>query len=771
MNKNEKNLVIVESPAKAKTIGKILGNNYQIESSIGHVRDLPVNKIGVNTRKNFEAEYEISKGKEKVVKKLLEAVKESDFVYLATDPDREGEAIAWHLEQVLNLSKKKSSRVKFNEITSTAIKEAFQNAGEINQDKVDAQQARRILDRLVGYKVSPLIRRKIGGRSAGRVQSVAVRLICEREAEINAFQQEEYWSFLGQIEKSSKNFNAQLISFEKKKIVSPDKEKDNNICIRNLETADKIKQKINPPKQLIVSSVQEKALSRKPNNPFITSTLQRAAASLYGFGVKKTMQIAQQLYEGIDIYKNNSPVGLITYMRTDSIRISEKAQEEAEEYIKNRFGAEYCGDVSEKSQKTNKKNVQDAHEAIRPTYIDKAPEELKNILNSDQYRLYKLIWERFLASQMAPANIKKITVEFEDLEKIALFRASSQKIIFAGFMELNRERDDDEEAQEEGMQKSLPTMQKGDEVLLKDLKTKQHFTEPPPRYNEASLVKTLEELGIGRPSTYATIISTILDREYVQKNENKNLEPTKLGIDVNKALCENFGNIFESKFTAEMESKLDEIEKANLNWKEMLKEFYEPFKGILKEAQDKMESLSVETDYECPTCKAKMLLKSGFYGPFLACSKYPDCKTTLNLTKDGKPIPEDRPSGKPCPKCSTEMNITYGRFGDYLLCPNEECKHKMPIIKSLGIPCPKEGCKGEIIEKKSRFGKMFYGCTEWSNTKCDAVFWNKPIDEKCPKCNSMLTYKNLKRGDKIVCPVKDCGYERLASPEDIAKYK
>ena len=758
----------MESPAKAKTIGKILGPEYLIESSVGHIRDLPVRKIGVNTRKNFEPIYEIMPGKEKVVEKLQKYAAKSDFVFLATDPDREGEAIAWHLSEILDVPPKNIARVQFNEITAEAVKNAFSHPSDINGERVSAQQARRILDRLVGYKISPLIRRKIGGRSAGRVQSVAVRLICDRESEIEAFQEEEFWSFEGNAQKGQAKFPLQLISWEGKRIVNPDKLTEKNLCVQSTEDANNIVKQISPPKEIEVSSVTERAITKKPSLPFVTSTLQRSAASVYGFGVKKTMQIAQQLYEGVDIYKNGSPVGLITYMRTDSTRVSDSAVEAASEFITEKFGEEYLGPKQGATKK--KQGSQDAHEAVRPTYVDKTPNELKGILSSDQYKLYKLVWERFVASQMAPANYKRMTLEFKDLEAPAKYRTSSQKLVFAGYIAVWQSQSEDVDDDEKVGEDKLPDLAKEDRVKLLDILPKQHFTEPPPRFNEASLVKTLEELGIGRPSTYAATISTIQDREYVNKTESKNLIPTKLGQDVNKVLLEHFPDIVDTDFTASMESKLDEIEKANLDWKAMLKDFYDPFKVVLKEAQEKIAAISVPTDYDCTECSAKMVMKNSFYGPFLACSNYPECKGTQKLTKEGKPVPPPRPSGKNCSKCSTEMNITYGRYGEYLQCPVEECNHRMPIFKTTGIDCYKEGCAGEIVEKKSRFGKIFFGCSEYSNTKCDAVFWNKPIQEDCPDCKSMLTYKNLKRGDKIACPVKECGYARLATEDEIKKY-
>ncbi len=770
-SKESKNtaLVIVESPAKAKTIGKILGSGYRIESSVGHIRDLPVKGIGVNTRKKFEPTYEIMPGKEKVVEKLQKAAKESNFVYLATDPDREGEAIAWHLSCILDVPKKSYSRVQFNEITEAAVKEAFDHAGKINDNRVSAQLARRILDRLVGYKVSPLIQRKVGGRSAGRVQSVAVRLICEREEEIEAFIPEEYWTFDADLKKGKTQFKANLVLWQSKRIVAPDKaDKEKNLCVGSKEQADEVIKSVNPPAEVTVSALNERTVTKQSSPPFITSTLQRAAASMYGFGVKKTMQIAQQLYEGIELDKSGTPTGLITYMRTDSTRVSEKAQTEAEAFIKEKYGESYI--PKEKKQYSKGKSAQDAHEAIRPSYVDKTPDSIKNGLTPDQYKLYKLIWQRFMASQMSPAQILRSSVEFENVNGEAHFKASASKVIFPGYQAVFANTEDVEVDEYSEDIETLPELKKGEKVQLQKFNPKQHFTEPPPRFNEASLVKTLEELGIGRPSTYASTITTIVDRKYVERNESKALLPTQLGRDVNRVLTEHFGQIFETKFTAEMEAKLDEIEHENLDWQTMLSNFYSPFKETLKEAQQKIEAQQIPTDIPCPTCSAMMNIKMGRFGQFLGCSNYPTCSTTLKLTKEGKPVPPDRESDKACPKCESTMKITYGRYGDYLLCPNEECAHKMPILKSLNIKCPKDGCKGEIVEKKSRFGKVFFGCSEWSNTACDAVFWNKPIGEHCPQCSSLLTYKNLKRGDKVACPSKECGYERLATDEDKQKY-
>ncbi len=758
----KKSLVIVESPSKAKTISKILGSDYIIESSVGHIRDLPPHKIGVNTRKDFEPVYEILPGKDKLVAKLREAAGKSSFVYLATDPDREGEAIAWHLSEILkeDIPAKNMTRVMFNEITDKAVREAFKHPRPIDINRVAAQQARRVLDRLVGYKVSPLIQRRLGGRSAGRVQSVAVRLICEREEEIEAFQPEEYWTFAGELHKGKSSFKANLFTWQGKRIVNPDKAdgKKNN-CIRGSVEAQKLIEAFKPTQTLPVSSVQEKSITRNPSAPFITSTLQRTAASRYGFGVKKTMQVAQQLYEGIDIKSAGGTVGLITYMRTDSTRISDDAIEMAEEYIKKQFGEEYL--PKERRQFSKKKSAQDAHEAIRPSYADKTPEKLKNDLSSDQYKLYKLIWERFLASQMASAKVNRITVEIHQAANDATLRASADKIAFPGYLAAFHGTDSDEDKDhDDDSVESLPVMKEGDKLELRAFIPNQHFTEPPPRFSEASLVKTLEELGIGRPSTYAAVIGTIQDRKYVSKLESKSLSPTKLGRDVNRILVENFGQYFESSYTALMESQLDEVERATKQWKVMIADFYTPFKAVLKEAEQNVGYHQTPTDVVCPKegCGGMMMIKPGRFGPFMGCENYPTCTSTMKLDKDLKPLPPPAPTEVDCPKCNTKLNTAHGKYGEYLLCPNPDCAHKIALQKSTGIACPKEGCKGEIVEKKSRFGKLFYGCNEWSNTACDAVFWALPMNKQCPECKSLLVHKKLKKGDKLACSSKTCAY-------------
>jgi len=753
---NQYSLVIVESPAKAKTIKKILGAKYKIESSVGHIRDLPKKKIGVNVRKDFEATYEIIEGKEKVASKLIKLSKEAEFVYLATDPDREGEAIAWHLSCILKIPKKKIFRVRFNEITKKVVQSAIENKEKINQSKVEAQQARRILDRIVGYRVSPLIIRRIGGRSAGRVQSVAVRLIVEKEDLIQSFIPEEYWVFSGDFISNKKSFSADLFEWKKKKLATPLKfQKDKNLVIRNKKQAEEISSYARTLKELEVSSVSEKTSSKKPSPPFITSTLQRNVASVLGFGVKKTMQVAQQLYEGIELEQKGSPVGLITYMRTDSTRISEEAKKQASDYINSNFGKEYL------PQKVNtyaqKKSAQDAHEAIRPTSVERSPEIISKFLNKDQLRLYRLIWQRFLASQMSEAKITRKTVEIIDQSQYLAFRTSSSKVTFLGYQKVYLEAE-----KEHDQSFNLPDLKKSEKLKLLKFNSKQKFTEPPARYNEASLVKTLEELGIGRPSTYASIISTIIDRKYVEKTESKSLSPTKLGKKVNQVLIEYFNSLFQASFTAKMEEKLDEIEKSKLDWKLMLKDFYLPFRDTLKQAQKEIESVQIPTEIDCPRegCSGSMVFKTGRFGPFLSCSNYPDCDQTMRLDSEGEVIPPPQKTETDCPKCGAKMFLKKGRYGEFLACLEKECSYKMPIVKSTGVKCPRDNCKGEIVEKKSKKNRIFYGCSEWSKTSCDVVFWNKPIQEKCPKCSSILLEKTLKKEFKITCSNSECDFER-----------
>ncbi|MEI7475001.1 MAG: type I DNA topoisomerase [bacterium] len=740
-SKDQKCLVIVESPAKAKTIKKILGENFQIKASVGHIRDLPAKGIGVNIKNNFEPVYEVMADKKKIADELNALAKDSDLIYLAPDPDREGEAIAWHIASILDVPSESMQRIEFNEITKTAILEAIKKPRDIDINRVNAQQARRVLDRLVGYKISPLLWQKVGkGLSAGRVQSVAVRLICEREAEIDAFITEEYWTIHADFAKakSQNSFRGELTKYKNEKIE-----------VTGVEQADKI---VNTLTQegvdFKIAKVSTRDTQRKPQPPFITSSLQREASNKLGYAVKKTMQVAQKLYEGIDI-ANGEIVGLITYMRTDSTRISAEAQDAAKAYIINHYGKNYYPSTPRVYAKKGK-NTQDAHEAIRPTYVEKSPESVKKYLTSEQYRLYKLIWDRFVASQMESATVKTVAAEItaEDYT----FRASSSKITFDGFLIVYDDREEEEKTS------PIPDLEKGDTVKLKAIDPKQHFTQPPPRYSEASLVKALEELGIGRPSTYAPTIGTIQDRGYVIKAE-KSLAPTQLGKTVNDVMVKHFTDIVDVHFTAGMETKLDDIAENGTQWQNVIGEFYQPFNETLKKAKTEMEKVEILTEHVCTECGKQMALKTSRFGKqFLGCSGYPDCKSIMPLTKDNKPVPEDRPAEENCDKCGSSMVIKYGPYGDYLSCTNEECKTKKSFTQKTGVTCPAQDCKGELVQRKSRYGKVFYGCNQYPT--CTFALWNEPAGENCPECSQPLVKKFLKKGNKIACSNKECKYER-----------
>ena len=775
--KSGKSLVIVESPGKVKTISKFLGKDYVVKASIGHVRDLPGKGLGIDIKNNFEPIYEVLEAKAKVVKELKDLAKKVDKIYLAPDPDREGEAIAWHLSEILG-KPDKTVRIECNEITKDAVKNAIKRPRKINKVLVAAQQARRILDRLMGYKISPLLWRKVGGKSAGRVQSVALRLVIEREKEINAFVREEYWSIHAELKKDKILFIANLYKWNGKTIISPkNKETKTTLILKNKEIVDKITHELQN-KDFIVSDIETKQTNKNPFPPFITSTLQRAGANTLGFSVKKVMKIAQELYEGIEVGEEG-PIGLITYMRTDSTRISKEAQDETKEYVIETFGDEYYPSEP-RIFKSKKKHVQDAHEAIRPTSILRNPSSIKKHLSSDQYRVYKLIWERFLASQMASTKLLTTTVEIEAGKGI--LRANATKIMFEGFLkafepsdEVVEEEEKDNEQEDNEMLgevlSTLPSLEVKDKVALNNLDPKQHFTEPPSRYNEASLVKKLEELGIGRPSTYASTISTILDRKYVHKLDKKALSPTKLGEVVTELLVNHFPRYVDYDFTAQMESNLDEVEEAKQKWNTMIANFYEGFSETLKKAQKDLQTVEIKSEHNCPKCGKIMLLKGGRFGPFLGCSDYPECKTVLNLSKDGVPVPKERESDEICPKCKAKMVIKHGPYGEYLQCTDDICKHRMTLIKSVGIKCPKKPCEGEIIEKKSRYGKFFYGCSMWSTTKCNSVFWARPIPLNCPDCNSLLTIKETTKSTYLACSnTKECKYKREPSEEELSQY-
>lgn len=737
--KEGKALVIVESPAKSKTIKKILGDNYTIEASFGHIRDFPKNVLGFDVAKNFEPSFVVIPEKKKVVDKLNEIAKKCAKVYLASDPDREGEAIAWHVRQVLKVNDDKIQRIEFNEITPKAVKHAVENPREIDLDRVKAQQTRQILDRLVGYKISPVLWEKLRNNhlSAGRVQSVALRMICEREDEIEAFKPVEYWTISAELEKEKATFDAELQKYLDKKIE-----------LKNEEDSNKVVAYLNDKStEFVVDKISKRETTRKPSPPFITSTLQREASSKLGYGVAKTMQIAQKLYEGIELGSDGA-VGLITYMRTDSVRISEDAQVAVKEFIVENYGEKYYPEKPNDYVKAGKKNVQDAHEAIRPSYPSRTPQSLKSYLTSEQYRLYKLIWDRFMSSQMQNASIANTSIDIKAGDYT--FKAGTSSIIFDGFLKLYSE--DDDEAK-----KSIPEMKKGDILKCKKINPKQHFTQPPPRYSEASLVKALEEHGIGRPSTYAPIITKIQTKGYVEKIE-KALAPTLLGRTVSKQLVEHFKDVMDYDFTAGMENKLDEIAEKKAKWDKVLKDFYEPFVKIVADAKQNMERINIESDIKCPNCGKPMVVRTSRFGSqFLGCSGYPECKTMmpLNATQESAQQ-EPEVCEEKCEKCGSDMIYKVGPYGKYMECTNADCKNRKRVVISTGVKCPK--CGGEIVQRKSKYGKIFYGCNKYPD--CDFVLWNEPTGDVCPDCGSLLVKKVLKKGTFVECSSKTCKYSK-----------
>ncbi len=737
--KKENILVIVESPAKSKTIRKILGSSYEIEASYGHIRDFPPKVLGFDVQNNFTPSFEVIPEKKSVVKKLNDLAQKADKVLLASDPDREGEAIAWHVRQVINVPDSKVFRIEFNEITPKAVTYAVEHSRQIDMSRVKAQQTRQILDRLVGYKISPVLWEKMRNYhlSAGRVQSVALRMICEREDEIKAFTPVEYWTITADLLKDKSKFSAELAKYKNKK---PE--------IKNEAEANKIVEYLKDKSRVFdVEKITTRNTTRKPSAPFITSTLQREASSKLGYGVSKTMQIAQKLYEGIDI-GSDGPVGLITYMRTDSVRISDDAQSAAKEFITANYGDKYYPKTPNNYVKKSK-NVQDAHEAIRPSYIDKTPESIKSYLTNEQYQLYKLIWSKFVASQMENAAVKNTTVDINAGD--CIFKAGVSKITFDGYLKVYN---DDEEKEEIS---KIPDLKEGDKLKLKELEPKQHFTSPPPRYTEASLVKALEEHGIGRPSTYAPIISKIQQKNYVEKIE-KALAPTPLGMTLCKQLIEYFKDIMNYEFTAKMETKLDDIAEDKLVWNEVIKDFYTPFIETVSGAKANMQKVTIESDITCPVCGKKMVVRTSRYGSqFLGCSGYPECKTMMPLNKDGQVVEQNKATDEKCEKCSSPMVQKTGPYGPYLECTNEQCKHRKRIIKSTGVTCPKCG-KGEIVYKKSKHGRLFFGCSKYP--ECDFVSWNEPVSEECPECGAYLVKKITKKSKKLECSNKDCSFSK-----------
>lgn len=682
----KKNLVIVESPSKAKTIGKFLGSNYKVIASVGHVRDLPKSTMGIDIENDFEPRYINIRGKGDVIKSLKKEAKAAGKIYLATDPDREGEAISWHLAYLLGIDPEEPCRIVFNEITKTAVKNAVKNPRKIDMGLVDAQQARRVLDRVVGYSISPLLWRKVRrGLSAGRVQSAALKLICDRENEILEFNPVEYWNIFAYL-KGEKTFESKLTLYKGKKI--------ENGTIGTKAESDSIIKEVKAG-EFTVAKVEEKTRSRKPQAPYTTSSLQQDAANRVNFNTRKTMQIAQQLYEGVEV-KGHGTIGLVSYIRTDSTRISEEARAAAKEYITEKFGADYYGGIIYVNKN---KDAQDAHEAIRPSNVALDPESIKDSLTTDQYKLYSLIWSRFVASQMTNAEYFGVTADIENGQ--CIFRATGSKLTFDGFLKVYSMSDIDED-------KMLPDLKEGQKLKAEKIRGEQSFTQPPARFTEASLVKTLEELNIGRPSTYAPIVATLTDRRYIKK-EGKSLKPTDLGFTVTNLLSEYFKEIVDVGFTAEMEDKLDEVGVSISDWKQILRDFYGDFEKELKEADENIEKMDDEevTDIKCELCGKYMVKKHGRYGEFLACSGYPECKNTK------------------------------------------------PVVKEIGVDCPK--CGKPIVEKRSRRGRIFYGCSGYP--ECDNSYWNKPVNKKCPKCGALLTEKKTKSFEGLVCSNSECGYK------------
>jgi DNA topoisomerase-1 len=694
-----KTLVIVESPAKARTISKFLGRNYTVKASMGHVRDLPRSQFGVDLKNHFSPKYITVRGQGKVLQELREAVKKSDLVLLATDPDREGEAISWHLSKALNLPVDTTRRIEFHEITKPAIQRAVKNPRDLNMHLVDAQQARRVLDRIVGYKLSPLLWSKVKkGLSAGRVQSVALRLICDREEEIESFIPKEYWLISASfITAEGHEFTAKLHSYEEKDL-ELNNERQAQKVLTDLEGA-----------SYIVKSISVKQRKRNPAPPFTTSTLQQEASRRMGFSAQKTMSLAQALYEGKDLGSEGS-VGLITYLRTDSTHISQEAQNEAKEYILQAYGKEYLPESPRKY--TNPKRAQAAHEGIRPTSIHRRPEEVKEFLKRDEYRLYKLIWERFLASQMAPAQIQTMTVDIKAGDYC--FRATGSTVMFPGFMSIYIEQEDEENAL--SREEILPGLVKNEEVTCEKLTPSQHFTQPPARFSEAMLVKLLEELGIGRPSTYVSIVETIQKRGYVVKEE-KRFHPTELGRIINEILKEHFPDIVDVDFTAKLEANLDSIEEGDKQWTKVIEEFYPSFEQALNKAQKLVEEVEIVdevSDEVCELCGRQMVIKWGRYGRFLACPGFPDCRNTK------------------------------------------------PLNQTIDVPCPK--CGHQIVERRSKKGRTFYGCEKYP--ECDFTSWQKPVKQPCPVCGGLMVEKKGKNQIAWVCQNKECGHKLSPDNQD-----
>jgi DNA topoisomerase-1 len=744
MNTNKQSLIIVESPSKAKTINKFLGKEYHVSASIGHIIDLPKSRFGVNIDRGFEPEYIRIKGKEKIIKELRKTADNSEKIFLATDPDREGEAIAYHISTVLNGNKKNIKRIIFNEITKSAITRAIMDPREIDMAKVNSQQARRVLDRIVGYKVSPLLWKTIyRGLSAGRVQSVALRLICEREEEIRSFKPQEYWTIRILIQgETGEPFWAKLLKIRN--------QKNNRLEKAEIKSAEEVKshlQRINQAK-FILDSLEKSRIKKYAPPPFITSTLQQSAARIFRYSTSRIMKAAQRLYEGVDLPAKGS-VGLITYMRTDSTRISNEAMAAVRTLIKKEFGSDYLPD--KEIYYRSKKTAQDAHEAIRPTYFSDEyhPEIIKNYLSPDEYKIYNLIWKRFLACQMNPALFDKTIVEI--IADDYLFRAEGELLAFDGYLKVYGASLDKSGEDNEDDEVVIPAGLREKEVLsLHRVEPKQNFTKPPAYYSESTLVKELDNLGIGRPSTYAQIITTVLSRKYIEKRENK-LHATELGETVNTILISHFPNIFNVKFTAAMEEDLDKIASNTSTYVDTLNHFYLPFNQSMEKVDSLKEQikseLQKETEIVCDLCGKPMIIRWGRNGRFMACTGYPACKNTKPLEESAPELTEEV-----CDKCGNKMVIKNGRFGKFLACSNyPACKNTKPI--PLGIKCPRESCIGDVIMRRTKKGRIFYGCSRYPD--CNFISWFKPVNQKCSSCgNSYLVEKSSKvKGNFLQCPV------------------
>ena len=767
-------LVVVESPAKAKTIKKYLGRHFDVRASVGHVKDLPKSKMGVDVEKGFRPEYDVIKGKAKVLSEIKRAASKAERVLLATDPDREGEAIAWHIAEEIGAEggDERVRRVLFNEITKTAIQKAIEEPRSLDRAKFESQQARRILDRLVGYQISPILWRKVRrGLSAGRVQSVAVRLVVEREREIEAFRPEEYWTLEAELQAPQPpEFRARLVKLSGQKAEL----KDGETSRRLVEELEK--------ERFTVAAVERKERRRNPPPPFTTAKLQQESANRLGFTAKKTMTLAQRLYEGVELGEEGS-VGLITYMRTDSVRLSAEAVDGVRRHIEERYGRDHLPE-SPNAYRTRQKAAQEAHEAIRPTSLEWTPERVAPFLEAigerDMLRLYELVWNRFVACQMVPAVYDQTTADIAAGR--ATFRATGSVLKFPGYLAVYGARPPEEEAgaepekgengeaREKPEERVLPPLEAGMALELRRLLPEQHFTQPPPRFNESSLVKELEEKGIGRPSTYAAILDVIQEKGYVEKVE-RNFRPTHLGVLVTDELVRAFPREMDVAFTAGMEEKLDEIEEGNAGWQAVLRDFYATFKEDLARAEVSMRDVKrqeIPTDLVCEKCGKPMVIKWGRMGEFLACSGYPDCRNTMNFRREeGKIVPEKEEEvqvDEKCPECGAAMVMKRGRFGRFLACTRyPECKGTRPV--SIGVACPK-GCGGQITERRSRRGRTFYGCSSYPN--CDFVSWDRPRAEKCPRCGSpyLLDKYSRREGPFVACPDKECGYRRAGDEGD-----